>query len=114
MDLDLVLDLYGFLPEKFFVGKMFRGRTRLTFVDYERFYYEYKEKGIYKWWRHIRYSGSNQEYGPADITKYQIIYAFPGRKIRYIMRDKKCWVVSNGILQEETFDPKFSRIYFPE
>lgn len=97
------------------MGKMFGGRTRVTFVDYERVYYEYKEKGIYKWWRHIRYGNSNQEYGPADITGYQVLYAFPGFKIRYIiMLNKKCWVVSNGILREESFDPKFFRIYFPE
>ncbi len=71
MELELLMDLYGFLPEKYFLSRVFSKstfdtKTRITFADYNRNHYTilYRRFNNVLWLKdnHIRH-----EYGPCAI-----------------------------------------------
>ncbi len=66
MDPDMLVDLYGFLPAKYFVSRLILGKrkTNISFVDYERQYYDWVS-----WWLKKSSWHHNQEYGPTLIEK---------------------------------------------
>lgn len=76
MDEDLLLDFYGFLPEKYFLSRNLikNFQTRASFVDYERAHYNYmgmrplppKNILMMHWTRN---QISCQEYGPTFYSK---------------------------------------------
>lgn len=84
MDIDLLLDVFRFLPEKYFITRLLNKAssfsTRISFVDYERSHYKYmcinEEQSFWyprKWWEYK--DGSNhQEYGPAFESEFMIFY----------------------------------------
>lgn len=77
MDKELLLDICGFLPEKYFISRnLIKGfQTRASFVDYERAFYDLitwydippLKKGPRSAWHH-KDGPRFQEYGPAVIV----------------------------------------------
>lgn len=63
MDDDLLRDLYGFLPKKYFVSRVINkslGYTLISFVDYQRNFYRCENNH----WRKNSTGKHYQEYGP--------------------------------------------------
>ncbi len=67
MDKELLLDIFAFCPEKYFVHKVLVAQTRVTFVDYERKFYRLIYGGFCK--QGIDFWHVYQEYGPSINNK---------------------------------------------
>lgn len=86
MDKELLLDIYGYLPEKYFVSRSLirTFQTRVSFVDYERKVYRLtqwkksssKVESIHWKRRGITY----QEYGPAVYSSDYSYYKWMDQK----------------------------------
>lgn len=79
MDVDLLLDIYGFLPEKFFISKTLSKTcnklgTKISFSDYQKSFYKLKITwGGYGWTKNGDYC---QEYGPYYVEGDQLKHEF--------------------------------------
>ncbi len=76
MDGELLLDIFAFCPEKYFVHKVIFSQTRVSFVDYERKFYLIDGCGI--WRKKYKESPPYQEYGPSIDGPHYYAWAFNG------------------------------------
>lgn len=85
MDKELLLDFYGFLPEKYFISRnlLKDSQTRVSFTDYERHHYRFRKpsRASKKWWEY-KDEIIHQEYGPSIEDKIVIEYTKHNRTHR--------------------------------